>query len=837
VIERLVGVTPTGRPRLRARRYVLGPPHPRSISQSAGLATIGAFALVAMPFGGASVVHTRHAASLANGPASQVSPRPDTGNGGFSAVACVSTSMCITVGNYTNSIGNRLPMSETWNGHSWSLVPIPDPPDRPDINLFGLSCATPESCIAVGSYDAGPQPGAISESWNGRSWRIVPMPVPKGVTPPVTFQSISCSSADTCVAVGNRDPKAYVGYWNGLSWSLGTLPVAASSSNTYISSVSCGSPTACMAVGNAGRDGKPVALSWNGSSWSAIALVAPPELTYVTPMAVSCPSATVCMMTGNYTPKGTGGTGLPLAGRWAGGKWSFTAINPAGSNSGLLWWVSCSSANACLAVGYDQAGPLAESWNGVRWAPASGPHASRDAFNAVACAANGDCFVVGQGYVATGPGTTLAELWQGGRLTVIPTPNVIGASSDFLSGVSCPSTSSCIAVGGHLTGAGIGTPLAELEKGSRWVRVAVPSPPSSTSSSLDSVSCGGVGDCVAIGSYSTAKQLNEDFAATWNGTGWALHPMPQPPGEDPSSAWLGSISCPAPSACVAVGGYTKAGGTIWLSMAMSWNGSKWRFEHVPNPEADPMIQLMSVSCASISDCVAVGWDGNASTNFAEHWNGSTWHISSPPPSSHYGAVFGVACPSQGVCIAVGYDQNTAGVVNFADEWNGSRWTRLADTIGLGRRDNAPRELSCPTTTSCMGVGGYLTTSGADLALAEHWAGKNWSIVSPAEPGGGATTNLGAVSAPPSIAASQSDISNTTAWTTRSSKRGTAAVGSFRRRQGRDDLLERAHPLASSRGFERPGAPQSGNDLESSGRGGGQLVAVAVISVNSYHLRG
>jgi hypothetical protein len=81
-------------------------------------------------------------------------------------------------------------------------------------------------------------------------------------------------------------------------------------------------------------------------------------------LAVSCPARRVCVAVGITDLNQP----TLLAERWNGRRWSLThPALPAGATLGGLTGVSCSSARACMAVGYDSGGPLAERSNGRSW--------------------------------------------------------------------------------------------------------------------------------------------------------------------------------------------------------------------------------------------------------------------------------------------------------------------------------------------------------------------------------------------------------------------------------------------------------------------------------------
>jgi hypothetical protein len=94
-------------------------------------------------------------------------------------------------------------------------------------------------------------------------------------------------------------------------------------------------------------------------------------------------------------------------------------------------------------------------------------------------------------------------------------------------------------------------------------------------------------------------------------------------------------------------------------LAESSTNNSWSLQTVPSPTDS---NLLAVSCASETACVAVGNTGVRATAegvrgkpAAEAWNGITWSTQQTPTSSIDvdTSLNGVSCTSPTTCIAVG----------------------------------------------------------------------------------------------------------------------------------------------------------------------------------------
>lgn len=152
-------------------------------------------------------------------------------------------------------------------------------------------------------------------------------------------------------------------------------------------------------------------------------------------------------------------------------------------------------------------------------------------------------------------------------------------------------------------------------------------------------------------------------------------------------------------------------------------GVTWNVQSVP-PGTD---NLYGVSCASPSDCMAVGVDatGNA-LMISTSDGGNTWkNDSAAPGTSGYGVTLEAAsCPSASVCMAVGWDGNNDDGVILTTTDGGTIWVNDSQNQNSGLILSS---ISCPSTSDCTVAaydGGFLTTSDG---------GSSWTFSTPSNP--------------------------------------------------------------------------------------------------------
>lgn len=357
---------------------------------------------------------------------------------------------------------------------------------------------------------------------------------------------------------------------------------------------------------------------------------------------VSCVTSKDCVAIG-LDQHAFNGLGGPLIQAWNGKAWKTVAAKlPAGAIGGDLFSVSCKSATECKAVGFfftknSMGLPLAESWNGRTWTPGKLPSfgGGSDVLGGVSCPTAKSCVAVGT--LESPSSFVLAEIWNGKTWTLTRPALPKGTREAFLSSVSCTSAAFCVAVGQSSSSGGATSLLVEQWNGTHWTRAtAVPPVGSTFDASLTGVSCTSAKSCVAVGAGATSKPHHPNgFTEVWNGTKWSAGTIAWPKGTANSA--LGGVSCSSVSNCMTVGfidvNVDDIGNTS-KAAAASWNGKTWTARAVPPPGRGKASLFDGVSCLSAVSCVAVGqlspFESTAGSGLAGFWNGNAWKLGTTP---------------------------------------------------------------------------------------------------------------------------------------------------------------------------------------------------------------
>ena len=242
--------------------------------------------------------------------------------------------------------------------------------------------------------------------------------------------------------------------------------------------------------------------------------------------------------------------------------------------------------------------------------------------------------------------------------------------------VSCPTTTTCLAVGADATD----DVLISQDGGHTWThQTTLPGP----AGALNAIACTSTLDCIVVGEepgwYAEIFDTN-DGGATWYG------------GLDPDlslGAKLTGVACMSGLNCIIVGVSSFQGVVLQVNNGDWWGGSEGA-PNVPSNEGS----FNAVSCPSTSDCFIVGDNGVlASTD-----SGDSWSVQSTPGLS--ATLQSIECTSSSQCIAVG----EAGVI-FSTSDGGVTWisevvpSDVSDLLGVACQ-------SATKSSDCLAVGNY-----------------------------------------------------------------------------------------------------------------------------------
>ncbi len=279
---------------------------------------------------------------------------------------------------------------------------------------------------------------------------------------------------------------------------------------------------------------------------------------------------------------------------------------------------------------------------------------------------------VGSSTERTGVTVPLAERWDGSRWSTVRT-RAGGTSVSYLSGVSCPSRSNCIAVGYAGNAAGTaGALLAERFNGVSWVVQRTARPSGAAAAFLSGVSCMSSRSCVAVGFWVGGDEVARPLAERWDGERWSIERVPRP--QAATEVQLAGVSCALRGPCMAAGFFGIDTG-IQIMLAEQRSGGSWSTERTLYPRGARGVQFAGVSCASPRSCAAVGSFVDVAgldEALVERFNGVDWAIQPAPlrPGDMSNSLSGVSCTTSRTCTAVGSSVTSRGTeVTLAERYS------------------------------------------------------------------------------------------------------------------------------------------------------------------------
>jgi uncharacterized Fe-S cluster protein YjdI len=248
-----------------------------------------------------------------------------------------------------------------------------------------------------------------------------------------------------------------------------------------------------------------------------------------------------------------------------------------------------------------------------------------------------------------------------------------------LTGISCPTTTFCVAV----DSAG----NAAIDTSGTW---SLFTPVAGAGNEFLSVSCGSTTFCVAVGATPDNPDFETDLAVIYSNGVWSSNTSKSVAPEE----MLESVSCaPGTEFCVAVGWAESSPGNTEVSQ--TYNGQTWTVSSGMGygGEGD---QLLTASCASTTFCVTGGIDQDRANvgdqlDISYHGKEGGGQITNDQATGLSGALYASACAGDSCLVA--------GNTNLVFTVKRQKWAGPTDPDG----SRSIEALSCPSGSTCVAV--------------------------------------------------------------------------------------------------------------------------------------
>ena len=387
------------------------------------------------------------------------------------------------------------------------------------------------------------------------------------------------------------------------------------------------------------------------------------------PYAITCSAVGDCVIVGRYqTQSGAGAfTDTSTNGEWAPAQpVAFAAGVEGGSDLAQLNGVSCPTTGNCVAVGMftGAVGSSAMSVQSVagvwgtavptNFAPGSENATPSSSFASVDCPTPGNCTAAGEFVNAAGDDQAMTDSSTNGSWSNAVPMNLTGSvqsatPASFFTSVSCAKVGDCAAAGQFIAASGGLEPMVESSTNGTWSN-AVPGTLTAYGSTSSNpvtvaneqrttsvtVSCGGVGTCMVVGTF-TGELYNQAFTWAQSAGTWAAASTVTTvaAGSSPTSdnGYTG-VSCPTVNYCLAVGSFMGSQTTEPMTDAYTVSNGVGTWANAVPVSASftngSFASFYGVSCPSVGNCAAVGAVRASATNVSMIESLSTTY---GPPSS------------------------------------------------------------------------------------------------------------------------------------------------------------------------------------------------------------
>jgi cytochrome c551/c552 len=345
------------------------------------------------------------------------------------------------------------------------------------------------------------------------------------------------------------------------------------------------------------------------------------------------------------------------------------------------------------------------------------------------------------------PAAASSASWTNSSKLALPSNDSGGIYDGQLSGVVCPSASTCVAVGDYETSSVDVAVVILTESKGVWTSSALKMPANaltgtnangSAFASIGQLSCGSVGNCAAVGSYADTSDNTDPFVASEVNGAWSVArevTLPSNATSTEQTATMRSVDCPSAGNCSAVGTYldNNTYGARTLTFVVSETSGVWQLNATPvnapgsaPTNFNPFFSLGQVDCSSAGNCVAVGSYTDASdvtqglivNEVKGTWTSS--RLALPTNASSYAdaSLSAVTCVKNSCSVLGSYATSTGALEGLAASETNGQWSKPVEIPMPTNAGTNPTtylygfsEIACASNGNCSAGGQYRDASG------------------------------------------------------------------------------------------------------------------------------
>ncbi len=272
-------------------------------------------------------------------------------------------------------------------------------------------------------------------------------------------------------------------------------------------------------------------------------------------------------------------------------------------------------------------------------------------------------------------------------------------------------------------------PLYEHFDGSRWM--VVPNPAVGDSGNISELSALSTHDIWAVGTYraNPDNPIDVPLIEHWNGSHWSM--INQQFSSTFATGGLTSVVALSANNVWMVGSQRgNINATPTQTFIEHWNGSQIQMVASPDPVNTTSNYLKAITALSANDIWSVGISDTGNT-LTEHWDGSQWTIVASPNITfnqgipNFNILTSASSASKSDVWAIGLFNATATGFKgaLAEHWNGLQWSVIS-LQGLPGSSQALYNVVSLGINNTWALGTSITNNTA-LPLLTHWDGSGW----------------------------------------------------------------------------------------------------------------